>query len=153
MLSERQWPFTIFVAPKLVGLNRQYLSWDQLKEMQAGGATIANHSLGHEHLIRLEPGENEADWLARIKANTLAAERVLTEQLGVRPKLYALPYGEYRPSLVQQFHEMGYTVFGQQSGATRDRFSSHRSPAFSHGRALQPPWATAGQNKRASFPQ
>ena len=118
LLSERQWPFTIFVAPNLVGLNRQYLSWDQLEEMQAGGATIANHSLGHEHLIRLEPGESEADWLARIKANTLAAERVLTEQLGVRPKLYALPYGEYRPSLVQQLHEMGYTVFGQQSGAT-----------------------------------
>ncbi len=118
MLSERQWPFTIFVAPKLVGLDRQYLSWDQLKEMQAAGATIANHSLGHEHLIRLEPGENEADWLARIKANTLAAERVLIEQLSVRPKLYALPYGEYRPSLVQLFHEMGYTVFGQQSGAT-----------------------------------
>ena len=118
MLSERQWPFTVFVAPNLVGLNRQYSSWDQLREMQSDGATIANHSLGHEHLIRLEPGESEANWLARIKANTLAAESALTEQLGVRPKLYALPYGEYRPSLVQQFHEMGYAVFGQQSGAT-----------------------------------
>ena len=118
LLSARQWPFTIFVAPNLVGLNRQYLSWDQLEEMQAGGATIANHSLGHEHLIRLEPDESETDWLARIKANTLAAEHALTEQLGARPKLYALPYGEYRPTLVKQFHEMGYTVFGQQSGAT-----------------------------------
>ena len=144
-LSERQWPFTIFVAPKLVGLNRQYLSWDQLREMQAGGATIANHSLGHEHLIRLEPGESETDWLARIKANTLAAERVLTEQLGVRPKLYALPYGEYRPKPRSAISRDGlYGLWSTKRRYRRDRCSAHRSPAFSHGRALQPPWATAG---------
>lgn len=124
LLQARGWPFTIFVAPKLVGTSGQYLSWDQLREMQLAGATIANHSLGHEHLLRLKEGSTDAEWIQRIHDNTLAAERQLTEQLGIRPLLYALPYGEYQPLVIKRLHSMGYTIFGQQSGATISRYTS-----------------------------
>jgi len=135
LLKARGWPFTIFVAPDLVETSAQYLTWDQLREMQRAGATIANHSLAHEHLLRLKGRETDDDWMKRVSDNTQEAERQLTVQLGgSRPLLYALPYGEYQPLLIDRLHEMGYTIFGQQSGATTDSYETPKvHPRFPMG--------------------
>ena len=135
LLKARGWPFTIFVAPDLVETSAQYLTWDHLREMQRAGATIANHSLGHEHLLRLKGRQTDDDWMKRVSDNTREAERQLTMQLGGnRPLLYALPYGEYQPLIIERLHEMGYTIFGQQSGATSGSYETPKvHPRFPMG--------------------
>ncbi|HKI73107.1 MAG TPA: polysaccharide deacetylase family protein [Pseudomonadales bacterium] len=118
LLKERGWPFTIFVATKFVnGRPEDYLSWDELKEMQTAGATIGNHTYDHRHLIRRDPGESYDAWHKRVADDIDKAAREIEAHLGTAPKLFAYPYGEYDADVMQIVEEKGYIGFGQESGA------------------------------------
>jgi peptidoglycan/xylan/chitin deacetylase (PgdA/CDA1 family) len=120
MLRERGWPFTVFVnsaahdAP-----GRSFASWDQLREMQEHGATIANHTVNHAYLARASAleKESEADFEARMEREIAAAEARIEEKLGVRHKLFAYPFGEYDDRIRDWVDEHGYVGIGQHSGA------------------------------------
>jgi len=116
-LRARGWPFTVFVATDPVdqGL-RAMMSWEQMREMSAAGASFANHSRAHEHLVRRIPGEDEAGWRTRVRADLLHAQARLEAELGHAPRLFAYPYGEYDSALRELVGELGYSAFGQQSG-------------------------------------
>lgn len=118
ILKQRGWPFTIFVATKYVGTSPDfYLSWAQLKEMQASGATIGNHTYDHTHLIRYHPGESTSAWRKRITGEIQRAAQMIHNHLGVSPDLFAYPYGEYDADVIAIIKQLNYTGFGQQSGA------------------------------------
>lgn len=122
LLKERNWPFTIFISPEPIDKGfGDALNWDQLKEMQDAGATIANHSYEHNYLLeRLTNSngetESEAEWLARTKKDILDTEQRLLEKLGTSHKLIAYPYGEYNSALQTLVQELGFIGLGQQSG-------------------------------------
>lgn len=122
LLKARDWPFTIFVSPEPIDKGwGDALSWDQLKEMQDAGATIANHSFQHNHLLKRianSKGETESqtEWLARTKTDILKTEQRLKEKLGTSHKLIAYPYGEYNKALQSLVQELGFVGLGQQSG-------------------------------------
>ena len=116
-LKKRGWPFTVFVATE--GVDRRfkaYMSWQQMREMQAHGAYFENHSASHDYLIRRLAGEDEEQWLARIRADIKRAQRRIHEELGTAPSLFAYPYGEYNTVLANMVSELGLHAFGQQSG-------------------------------------
>ncbi len=116
-LRDRGWPFTVFVATDPVdqGL-RAMMNWEQMREMATGGASFANHSRAHDHLVRRKPGEDEAHWRARVRDDLLHAQERLQAELGRAPLLFAYPYGEYDSALRALVGELGYSAFGQQSG-------------------------------------
>jgi len=117
-LTARGWPATVFVTTDGVdqGL-RGYLSWAQMREMTGKGFTFANHSASHDHLIRREPGETEAAWGQRVRADLTRAQERLRKELGSAPAWFVYPYGEYDRALLTLVAGLGYTGFGQQSGA------------------------------------
>ncbi len=130
-LRQRGWPFTVFVAtgPVDQGLQGQ-MTWAQMREMQAAGVTFANHGVSHDYLIRRHPGESETQWLARMRDEIESCQRRLVAELGAAPPLFAYPYGEYDEPLADLVRELGYTAFGQQSGAV-GRYSDTRAlPRF-----------------------
>jgi peptidoglycan/xylan/chitin deacetylase (PgdA/CDA1 family) len=131
LLRQRHWPFTVFVSTDDVdhGYNLQS-SWQQLREMAKHGATIANHSSGHLHLLKKLAGESEAEWLQRIKQDIENAEQRIIEQIGSSKKLFAYPYGEYNQALTELVSSMGYTGFGQQSGAIGEHSDFSSLPRF-----------------------
>nr|WP_228730462.1 polysaccharide deacetylase family protein [Shewanella yunxiaonensis] len=118
ILKSYGFPYTLFVsiAPTAKGY-REMMSWQQLQQLAKEGVTIANHSYGHEHLIRKLPGETESQWLARVKQNILDTEAELKARTGQDVKMLAYPYGEYNTALQQLLTQLGYVGFGQQSGA------------------------------------
>ncbi len=127
-LKKRKLPFTIFVSPQAIDQEHgNSLSWAQLKEMQENGATIANHSLNHAHLLNRKENENLSEWQVRIRHNVQQAQRRLTSELKVSQKLFAYPYGEFNQDLQNLLKEQGYTAFSQQSGPVS---------AYSHMQAL-----------------
>ena len=95
----------------------QFLSWQQLLEMRSFGASILNHTHSHSHLLRRLNGESAAAWQARVRDQINHAQDLLTQHLGVTPKLLAYPYGEYNATIVSIARDLGYVGFGQQSGA------------------------------------
>lgn len=112
------WPFTVFVATDSVDRKLPaFMTWGQMREMQAHGATFANHSASHDYLIRRQQGETRQQWRGRIRRDILRAQERLEEELHVRPALFAYPYGEYNRALADIVADLGLTAFGQHSGA------------------------------------
>lgn len=130
-LRARGWPFTVFVATDGVDRHfRAYMSWEQLREMQRHGATLANHSATHDYLIRRRAQEDDAQWLARMEQDIRRAQRRLTEELGEAPMLFAYPYGEYNTALARLVTALGFAAFGQQSGPVGLMSDTRALPRF-----------------------
>ena len=117
MLKARNWPFTVFVATEPVETGYPfYMNWQQLGELAEHGGEIANHTHTHTHLLRMEAGESEEAWLARVKWEITTASELLSKH-GFESKDFAYTYGEYNAALLQLVTDMGLTGYGQQSGA------------------------------------
>ena len=116
-LQARGWPFTIFVATRLIEEgNPNYLTWANLKKMSMHGATIANHTDSHIHMIRRLEAETGDRWENRIRAELITAKGLLVEH-GLDSNLFAYPYGEYDAETLNLVRDLGMVGFGQQSGA------------------------------------
>lgn len=110
-------PLTVFVSTQAVDDGyRSHLSWDQIAEMHAGGVSFQNHGHEHLHLVRRLDGEADEDWEQRVATDIQTAQNRLHDQLGVRPTLFAYPYGEYNDALRAIVRSMGLDAFGQHSG-------------------------------------
>jgi peptidoglycan/xylan/chitin deacetylase (PgdA/CDA1 family) len=118
LLKSFGWPFTIFVTTGQVSANQKslYASWEQLREMGAAGATLANHTVTHLYMVQLLDGETEEAWLQRLEAEITGAESAIQEQTGQHHQLLAYPYGEYNAVIKTLVTRLGFTAFGQQSG-------------------------------------
>jgi biofilm PGA synthesis lipoprotein PgaB len=134
LLKEKGWPFTVFVNTEPHDKNRPlFMSWDQLREIRAGGATIANHGVSHPYLLERRAGQDEAAWRAWVRTEIMDAEKRIAEETGETVKLFAYPYGEYNKAILEIADDLGYTGFGQQSGPL-GRFSDLRVlPRFPFG--------------------
>lgn len=82
IMKEYNFPFTVYVNPGDVGTR---LTWDELKEMSEGGATISNHGYDHVRMRELTPEQQ--------KANIVKAQEALQEKLGRINTWFCYPYG------------------------------------------------------------
>ncbi|NIA72539.1 polysaccharide deacetylase family protein [Pelagibius litoralis] len=125
-LRARNLPFTVFISSEPLDRGLPgYLSWDQLREMIAGGGvSVGNHGHRHDHMARLTPKEQ--------RANIDKAAIRLFAELGAAPEIFAYPYGEISAELRTTVQAAGFSAaFGQHSGAIgglTDRLSLPRFP-------------------------
>ncbi|MDA9929896.1 polysaccharide deacetylase family protein [Alphaproteobacteria bacterium] len=123
-LQKYNFTATVFVATRPVdqGL-RRYMSWDQLREMQAAGFDIGSQTQTHPHMHRLSDDENRAEL-------EISNKRFLAE-LGLRPNLFAYPYGEYDLDVIKITKEAGFiAAFGQNSGVAHGYNGFFELPRF-----------------------
>ncbi len=131
LLKEQGWPFTIFVSPTPVDKGFQkFLSWEQIQEMTHFGATIANHTMDHDHSVERRPGESEEAWINRFNEDLEATEARIKEKTGQSIKQFAWTFGETTPELRRLLGQLGYIGFGQQSGAAGEYSDFTRLPRF-----------------------
>ena len=104
-------PFTLFVATDAVDRNASgYMNWDQIRELQAAGVIIGNHTASHLHMTAVDETRNR-DELVR-------SNKRFEEEIGKRPTLFAYPYGESSLAVQQLVEKIGLeAAFGQHSGA------------------------------------
>lgn len=130
-LAKRGWPFTVFVSTDYIDHRYgNYMSWQQLKQLQTMGGAFGNHSLTHPHLVRRLAGEDEQQWLKRVRHQIVAAQQRLQQELGVKTKMLAYPYGEFSRPLQTLVSKLGYIAFGQQSGPIGPQSSLTALPRF-----------------------
>ena len=131
MLQERGYPFTIFVTTDSVDKQyNQQLSWPQLKTMSENGATIANHTVNHPHMLRHLADESEQQWHRRMQREIIEAQDRIKQKIGSDYKLFAYPYGEHNEALKKIVKDLGYIGFGQQSGAAGPLLDQQLLPRF-----------------------
>jgi len=130
-LKKRKLPFTIFISPQAI--DKQFgnsLSWQQLQEMQQHGATIANHSYQHLHLLAKHNHETFKQWQQRIKRDIQLSNQRLNAELTITNTLFAYPYGEFDQPLKALLKSMGYVAFAQQSGPVSSSSDMQALPRF-----------------------
>ena len=116
-LKKLGWPFTVFVNTQAVDKKLKVaMSWSQMREMSKNGVSFENHGHAHIHMIRKKSQETERQWLTRIGYDIQTAQRRISKEIGIAPTLFAFPYGEYNPSLLNLIEGMNLAGFGQQSG-------------------------------------
>lgn len=120
-LKKRGWPFTVFIYTDAMDQHpKHYISWDQMRDMRQHGASFANQSKTHDHLIRRRKKETTTAWTARVRADIEHAQQRIQDELGdnldVPPMLFSYPYGEYNLALANIVAELGYVGIGEQSG-------------------------------------
>jgi peptidoglycan/xylan/chitin deacetylase (PgdA/CDA1 family) len=132
LLREYGYPATVFVNTGEIN-GPDYLSWEELRRLAAEGVEIGNHSAAHGYLLDRRPGESRALWRQRVRAEMQRAQQELTARLGMTPRLFAYPYGEFSNELLEIVRELGFlAAFGQQSGVIgrgQDLFALPRFPA------------------------
>lgn len=130
-LQKRGWPFTVFVSTNAVDSGyKGYMNWSQLRVLEAGGATIANHSRTHDHFIRRRSDEGEGAWRKRVLADIAAAQDRLNSEMTDASALFAWPYGEFNEDLRELIGDVGMVGFGQQSGPAGHSSDMQSLPRF-----------------------
>ena len=132
LLREYGYPATLFVnSGEMDGPD--YLNWADLRLLAQEGIEIGNHSAAHGYLLDRRPGEGPAVWRERVKAEITRAQQELTARLGLAPRLFAYPYGEFSNELIAVVSELGFVgAVGQQSGVMgrgQNLFALPRFPA------------------------
>ena len=117
-------PFTLFVATDPVDRKTEgYMTWDQIRELEAAGVTIGSQTASHLHMPTATAARNAED-LARSNARFRA-------ELGRAPKLFAYPFGEYGLAVRDKVAEAGFTTaFGQHSGVVHKDTDPYFMPRF-----------------------
>lgn len=134
LLKKYDWPFTVFINTKAHDeKSHLYMSWEQLRTMAKNGATIANHTDSHPHLIRQQGYEEHKAWEDRREQEITFAQKRIEKEIGQNYKIFAYPYGEYDKALQQRLKSLGYIAFGQQSGPIADSDSLQALPRFAFG--------------------
>lgn len=121
-------PFTVFVTTSVVdGRGRNYMSWDQLRELAKAGVEIGAQTHDHPHL--------PAETAERARTGMEQADRRIAEEVGRRPTLFAYPYGEAGLAQRDLAREHGYAAaFGQHSGPAYPGSDPFYLPRFPLGR-------------------
>ena len=123
-LKAKRFPFTVFVATDPVDRkNRGYMSWDQLRQLQADGVGIGSQTASHPHM--------HLSSLADVDAELEKSNQRFLAELGLRPNLFAYPYGEYNLAVIERVKAAGFIAgFGQNSGIAHGYDGYFELPRF-----------------------
>ncbi|MBC8016465.1 MAG: polysaccharide deacetylase family protein [Sporomusaceae bacterium] len=90
---------TVFIITDMVGTS-EYVSWQQIAEMQARNTEIGSHTMNHVGL-----GSVSAD---QQRLEILGSKKALEQHLGKPINFFAYPYGQFTPITQQLLREAGY---------------------------------------------
>jgi peptidoglycan/xylan/chitin deacetylase (PgdA/CDA1 family) len=131
LLRRYGYPVTLFVGTAAVG-SPGYLTWDQLRSLAGEGVAMGNHTVSHPYLLNRRTEEDDGAWRRRVRREISEAQAKIERELGEAPTLFAYPFGEYAPEVVEIVRELGFQgAVGQQSGVAysgSDRFVFPRFP-------------------------
>lgn len=110
---------TVFVISGSVG-QPNYLSWEQIKEMQARRTEIGSHTANHLALSDLD--------LQNRRFEAVNSKTVLEEHLGTPIKFLAYPYGNFDETMPEILRQAGYS--GACTGLPGlNRYTAVREPS------------------------
>ena len=111
IFKKNNMPVTLFVNTSTIHKNnKNYLNWDQIRQLQEEGVAIGAHSHSHYHMSDLT--------LDEVRKEIETSNNIFLKELGAIPSLFAFPYGEANEQIINLLKEYKYKVaFGQHSGS------------------------------------
>ena len=134
ILKEFNFPFTVFLYMEAVGRYPDFLTIEQIREMEKSGlAEFENHLYSHPSLAKLRAKLTKEEYLKVLRREAELSEKRFKKIFGRKPEFLAFPYGEYDKISVKFFKERGYKLL-----LTQDRGS------YDGKRVLVPRFAVVG---------
>ena len=123
--KEMGFPVTLFVNTSTIHKNnKNYLNWDQIRELVNEGVSIGAHSHSHYHMADLSIDE--------VRNEIEISNNIFLKELGSIPPLFAFPYGEANEEIINLLKEYKFKVaFGQHSGVINETSNLYYLPRFS----------------------
>jgi peptidoglycan/xylan/chitin deacetylase (PgdA/CDA1 family) len=92
---------TFFVYPNPVGRRAEFMTWDQIREMQVAGMTIGSHSYTHPYLTKIKDPRD-------MKREIEASRAKLEKELGIHVEYFAYPFGARNADIEAAVRKAGY---------------------------------------------
>ncbi len=102
LLKKYGFTATFFIFTNPIGKDSRFMTWEDVKELDAAGMTIGDHTLTHPYLTKL-PIEKE-------RAEVFESKKKLEEKLGKRVTHFATPFGQSNEQLIRLLREAGFTT-------------------------------------------
>ncbi len=100
LLKKYHMTATFYVYTNPIGKKKHFLTWDQLKEMDAAGMTITSHTLSHPYLKLLSTDE--------LTHEIVESKKILEAELKKPIRHFASPFGYTNSEVVTILKEAGY---------------------------------------------
>ena len=125
IFKENNIPVTLFVnTSTIVENNKNYLNWDEIRNLKKEGVIIGAHSHTHDHMPNLSSEE--------IIKEIETSNKIFLRELGEIPSLFAYPYGEAHDKIIDVLKQYKFKVaFGQHSGVINETSNLYYLPRFS----------------------
>jgi peptidoglycan/xylan/chitin deacetylase (PgdA/CDA1 family) len=104
-----------FVVPSVLG-HGAFLSYKDLRALEARGHEVASHTLTHPDLAKIPAGMDPAAYAAWVDHELSEPKRLLEAALGHPVTALAWPYGAYNPAISAAALRAGYTQLWNVSG-------------------------------------
>ena len=123
ILKRFNFPFTVFLYMEAVGRYPDFLTLEQIREMESSGlADFENHSYSHRAFGLTR---DEKSFVQDLRNSEERFKKIF----GRRPRFYALPYGLYNKKILKVLKEKGYeAVFTQDPGNVSLHTDPYRIP-------------------------
>ena len=132
-------PFSVFLYFGGVGISKEYLTWDMIKEMKEWGVEFGHHSTTHEKFPLLMKKIGKEKFKEVFEEDLIKGLNIWKEHMGTILKYYAYPYGYYNKEMIDILKKHGFKLaFIQLSGA----YSKEISPFEIPREPLLEDWAT-----------
>ncbi|MBN1634922.1 MAG: polysaccharide deacetylase family protein [Deltaproteobacteria bacterium] len=128
ILKKYGFPFTVFVFSRSIGAPN-YMSWEQLKDLQDHGGALGAHSYSHPHMVDIPASQIEKEFIL--------PKEIFERELNAEMRWFAYPFGEYDNQI---------RTIGKRSGFTLLLTSDPGSVGSETEPDLIPRQAIVGQN-------
>jgi len=118
LLEEFGYKATVFINTVHVG-NKDYMTWEQLKEIHRAGIEIGCHSHEHEHYVDM----SHKEMMTNFSQDLSLFRKALMGKLGIQAKVYSYPFGEFNEQLELLVKNAGFTAACAQSSGVADQSS------------------------------
>jgi peptidoglycan/xylan/chitin deacetylase (PgdA/CDA1 family) len=100
VLRDKEISATYFVNPGLVGTEKKFLSWPQLKELQAAGHSIQSHGYSHQFLTTCSAEE--------LAHEVGGSREMLEDKLAATVEEISMPGGRWNRQVIDACAHAGY---------------------------------------------
>lgn len=101
---------TLFIYTDFVDAGRNAITWDQLREMKADGFEVGSHTLSHCDLTQKNEGEDDQEYIARIKKELFVSKQIIDKKLNQNTIYIAYPYGNSNQRVMNICNQVGYKI-------------------------------------------
>jgi peptidoglycan/xylan/chitin deacetylase (PgdA/CDA1 family) len=110
VLREFGYPFTVFLYTKYIDVGGKSMTSEMVKEMQADGASIGNHSHTHPYpaTVRRSKAKGAGNYREFLNQEMLQSKEILEKKFGQMITTYCYPGGYHTPEMFDFGREHAY---------------------------------------------